>query len=592
MVLIDAAVIAKWQNPITSVASLMAGLLLSVAHHVFYSHLNGHIVSEQPQFIRQWSVSIGTGFAFLAHSALSISIGITFWQLFWSNLHKKPLKLSTIDSLADSWGSLPKLLNFRVIRASPILVFLGLTATVIIPVAVVFPPGTLRVRIDLRDAVFLNQTTTAPAWEQSEAFAMFSSVDGHYLGPRRKLVRASAATAYQMNLPVLPKIVGIPNATYELRMYAPTVQCQETSSDMLSNFTAIFQCSKGSYGTCGNEQNIYTYLAWAPLCNGSICAANTHTDVLFNGSMPKYVRNIGTPGYGPAQMYISTLRGNPSTDWKDLSNWQTLNCSLYNASQVAKFVFNNDESFAHFESSKTEILDPVTLAAGDRVADNTPTEQSYLALMDTLGGLLAGSVLWKHEFQEWLIRDTVVADSKLVQTAEISHWSDLTDNQTQWTMSTFDAGKRSLAGAIEELFHNMTLSLFAHDDFIKQTTVDVVHSAWHATHFEYYPTNLVIAYGFTLFLTAIVAVIGYLSVLKEGKSFSNRLSTVIRIMQNDELYAAIDDEHRGGEDPLPKELAKTKVQISRPRASSFAGAADRIPMTRESKGGVVTEIRG
>lgn len=362
---------------------------------------------------------------------------------------------------------------------------------------------------------------------------------------------------------------------------------------MLSNFTAIFQCSEGSYGTCGNDQNIYAYLAWAAFCDGTKCTANTHTDILFNGSMPKYVRNIGTPGYGPAQMYISTLRGNPSTDWRNLRDWQTLNCSLYNASQVATFVFNNDDSIAQFGNSKMKILNPVMLAAGDRVANNTPIEQSYLALMDTLGGLLAGTVLWKHEFQEWLIRDTIVADSKLADTSEISHWSDLTDNQTRWTMSTFDAGKRSLAGGSEELFHNMTLSLFAHDDFVKQTTVDVVHSAWHATHFEYHPTNLVVAYGFTLFLTAIVAVTGYLSVLKERKSFSNWLSTVIRIMQNDELYAAIDDEHRGGEDPLPKELAKTRVQISRPRASLRAIVENSsTPMTYESKEGVVMEIRG
>lgn len=182
---VDATVFAKWQNPITSVASLITGLLLSAAHHLFYSHLDGRIVSEEPQFVRQWSVSIGTGFAFLAHSALSISIRITFWQLFWSNLHKKPLKLSTIDSLADSWTWLPKLLNLKVIRASPLLVFLGLIATVIIPVAVVFPPGTLRARVGLRDAIFLNQTVNALAWGRTEAFAMFSSVDGHYLGPRR-----------------------------------------------------------------------------------------------------------------------------------------------------------------------------------------------------------------------------------------------------------------------------------------------------------------------------------------------------------------------------------------------------------------------
>lgn len=215
---VDAAVFAKWQNPITSVASLITELLLSAAHHLFYSHLDGRIVSEEPQFVRQWLVSIGTGSAFLVHSALSISIGVTFWQLFWSNLRKKPLKLSTIDSLADSWTSLPKLLNFRVIRASPLLVFLGLIATVFVPVAVIFPPGTIRVRVGLRDTVFLNQTVNAPAGRRTEAFAILSSVDGHYLGPRRKLVRASAATAYQMDLPKLPKIAGVPNATYELTM--------------------------------------------------------------------------------------------------------------------------------------------------------------------------------------------------------------------------------------------------------------------------------------------------------------------------------------------------------------------------------------
>lgn len=577
---------ARWQNPVVSFASLFAGFVLCTGHHIFYSVLDGRVVSQQPYIIRQWAVSIGTGFAFLADSAMSISIGITFWQLFWATLHKKSLKLSTIDSLADSFQSITKLLNYRVIKASPLLVLLALTAIVIIPIATIFPPGTLRTKAHYLEATFYNQLVEVPTWNQPDNFSTFSSKDGHYLGPTRNLVRSTCSATCQMDVPALPQIKGVPNATYEIDMYAPTLQCREASSDLLANFSALFNCTNGPYGTCGNKQNIYTYLSWAPLCNETQCAANTHTNVAFNGSLPSYIRNVGTPGYGPAQLYISTLNGGPATDWSNLDNWSVLNCSLYNASMVANFSFSNDHSQAYFDSARTKVLNSVALADGDRIANNSATEKSYLGIMDALGGILAGTVYWNHDFQEWLVRDTVILDSKLAKAAEVTPWSTLTDNQTLWNITAHNnTGEPSLGALIEDLFHNITLSLFAHGDFTEPITVPEVFSTWHTIRFEYGPAHLLIAYGSVLLLTSIITIIGYVSVVKEGKSYSNRLSTVIRTMQNDELNAVINERHRGGEEPLPRQLAMTRVQITRPRAISFAVPVTTHVLRRSSRAG-------
>lgn len=70
-------------------------------------------------------------------------VSTTYWQVFWRRLHR-PLPLSTIDNLADQLKAVYQLLNFKTIKASPLLAGLACIAW-LIPLAVVFPPTALRV---------------------------------------------------------------------------------------------------------------------------------------------------------------------------------------------------------------------------------------------------------------------------------------------------------------------------------------------------------------------------------------------------------------------------------------------------------------
>lgn len=554
----------KWYLQMTIVGSLLAGLLLSIGHHLFYSFLDGYTVHGQPKVVRLWATSIGTGFAFLVRSCLGISIGATFWQIFWTTLHRKSLSINTIDGLASSWGNILSLLDFQVVQASPLLSSLALTALVAVPFALVFPPGTLQTRVGSEDNLYFNQSVSVPAWNNTEAFARFDPSAGTYLGPTVELIAASGTAAYYQDLPALPQIAGIPNVTYTINFFSPSLQCTEIDSSILANFTAIFS---DSCENCEAHDNDYTYLSWAPWCPSGDCAANPNAKSQFNETW-NYITNLGRTEYGPAQIFVSTLR-----NWSDsgnFSNWNTLNCSLYNSSRTATFNLSDHNQVVTIDKSQTRLLNTVTLAGGDNILNNTRAEKSYLAMMDTMGGLLSGAVFWKASYATWIVRDTVVMYSKLSQTNEVYPLTNLNKPIELWNTSPTPP-KASLADMIEDLFSNMTISLLAHSHFTMDQTVGTILSSHWTSYYRYKPMRLFVPYGCALLATLCIAVVGCLSVRREGVTYSNRISTVIRTMQLSSVDSAMNEADKGGQDPLPKHLAATKVTL--PRANLGGGQA-------------------
>lgn len=125
--------------------------------------------------------------------------------------------------------------------------------------------------------------------------------------------------------------------------------------------------------------------------------------------------------------------------------------------------------------------------------------------------------------------------------------------------STFN---RSLGSVVEELFHNMTLSLFSNPLFLANSTeaIEIKYNITQNTY-AYNSPNLFISYGLAVGLSLIASVAGCISIYCAGASYSNRFSTVLRTTRGQSLDELVALNDRGGKDPLPNYLAKSRVNL-------------------------------
>jgi hypothetical protein len=90
---------------------------------------------------------------------------------------------------------------------------------------------------------------------------------------------------------------------------------------------------------------------------------------------------------------------------------------------------------------------------------------------------------------------------------------------------------KSLGAAIEELFQNMTLSLFGDSRFVRdvQDPVDVTIS-YTRNLYSYSKKNLIVSYGVALSLALLASLAGCVAIFSKGASSTQKFSTVMMTM--------------------------------------------------------------
>lgn len=114
-----------WAAPSLMVASLIAGTVLALCHHVFYASLDrqrastavdGYVVLGTQVSIQQFNTAVGTAFAFLVRASLMLSISIAYFQIFIWSVGKdetKATKLAHLDVMTSALHDLVSLADFR-----------------------------------------------------------------------------------------------------------------------------------------------------------------------------------------------------------------------------------------------------------------------------------------------------------------------------------------------------------------------------------------------------------------------------------------------------------------------------------------------
>ena len=566
--------IMHWKAPTTMLAAFAFGVAFAIGHHFFYQSLDGTSLDNAP-FDQQINIAVGTAFAFLVRSFLSVAIGVAFVQVLWRRLLVKRITVSRVDSMTQLLTSLFDLFNLVTLWQHPLLATLALIAWTL-PIAAVFPPASLSVtnsigpHLEYATQKLARMDITKRTFASIEEIKMTSPYGGVptnftqcFGGSSDGMSRLALGTALSGVIP--SRQAPAPNSSYTSQFFGPSLRCRATSPAVLSAFEIVFSgCNKGDmvkYGGCGFR---YHYLAWTPVPDVRVPftfeSAQYNYGLDFNHAGGIHndgwtCANLGTSGgyrSEPSMIYIGTF-----SDETINPGWSLLNCSLYNASYTTNVTYQEGSEVI---SSSTHILDslpyldtgPKTSFQQDAVLpEGDLLIMNYQAVMDAFGRIMVGGI--------W---DVIASNAPPTQ---ITATSVLTTNLNKFVpgYGSSDKSTESFARAAEELFENITLSLFSRADYLSENTTNFtptnVTLITYPNIYAYSWRRLALAYGLAVLFAAVAISIGGSALLAANESYQHTFSTIMRATRQKAIDAMIKSEDTGGQDPLPKHIAKAEI---------------------------------
>ena len=124
-----------WRAPTAMVASLLAGAIFALGHHLFYSNLAAQKVPDERYNVagvsvspQQLNIAAGTSFAFLMKSCLVTAISVAYTQVMWKTTIGRSVPITTLDSMFSALGNGFHLLYLGAWRPFRLMVLLVLVA--------------------------------------------------------------------------------------------------------------------------------------------------------------------------------------------------------------------------------------------------------------------------------------------------------------------------------------------------------------------------------------------------------------------------------------------------------------------------------
>lgn len=427
-----------------------------------------------------------------------------------------------------------------------------------------------------------------------------------YDGPTNYLRRIVSGTALDGELPILPS--PAPNASYVLSYPAPSLQCTAMPVSVLQAWAPVMNCdptlpfdgSANNFSACDtnpNDDYYWPYLAWTPASGGIVPFANGSLLIAEDLPLSSVLADGGSPYLGSYNSSAANLFIAPMHVSANMTNIEAfpLNCSLYNASYAVNFTFQQGvQTISVLEVNLTNPIAPLLITPqrlhGQNASGNVGINMNYQAIMDSLGRLLIGDIGRTGDVYQTQILQTELAFTREMYPIFTGGLDPASINST-----TSKWYQRPLAEAVEDLFQNMTLSLFSRNDFLRVSdavTTNVTTTTLQNVY-AYNWERLWLAYGLALGFTVIVVTLGCGSLVIAGTSYSNKLSTTLRITGGDKVDVDVKDVDRSGNDPLPEYLSEAKLSCKEmaferselenaPQTAYKSGATDHLVTIRSS----------
>ena len=436
---------SQW-NKITSMfGSLFIGVLLAIAHAVFYWWLNGKEVDDTlPQ---AWVTNIGTAFAFLVRMFLVMAASIAFVQHQWRNMKAQTFEVNEIDNITTMLEDVFALLNVRLWTKVPTLVIIAII-TWLIPVAAVFPPGTLRIGFLPSDRAGHEQVPQLALSNNSNFYVNQGTVATFSYSDAAPIVYTAAlATGTGGEILNLPHIYT--NMTYDLQFYAPAIQCRNASTDLRDIVVSHINTTGSGGGyfyisfVGGDDKGLFN-------TSGQVCGdygtCSRPPPSALSSSNPTTFENLDTNSTDMARLYV-------------MLGYNLIECHLFNASYDVNFDFRSSAQATTIR--KLDILNEVAYngTAGPLCYNTTlypdcmqtSTVGSYQAIMEAFGSLYVGTLSGKYtQYTRY---------QTLVETLSIAPNLTAANENANNDLDSFDIP--GFEKQMETQFQNITLSLLS-----------------------------------------------------------------------------------------------------------------------------------
>ncbi|EKJ72312.1 hypothetical protein FPSE_07541 [Fusarium pseudograminearum CS3096] len=552
----------KQLTPTLMTGSLLLGLLVALAHHFYYLYLDMRIVKSQSQ--QQWYLRAGTGLAFLVRAFLSAAVSTAYTQVLWRTLRSRPITIRGVNSLFDVIHNPFEFFTWDLWSAAPLLAVVAVVAWAL-PLVAVITPATLTVTVSsTANITTLHMPIPIPDYAKVDTFGGWA---GKIIVPSTYVSRLLLSVASQGSILAIP--APFPNSSYALNFHGPTLSCKVTTNKTFS--TQINKAIQDSDGSIFAKK---VFVGFVP--NGGPGVGFGVEECALAGL--EYVLNtakVATTSYldytarGPksaAKVYVAVpngLNSNPDI----YGAMKIIECQLYNSSFTANFTFNNGQQDIHYNSTQ---LNKVTVSndfeADDMNRKYQGATDAYASLMDAMGQLLLGSL------------SKVLTSSSTVSIQTWIRSSSLMDTKEMYGLEKGGSGSMigniSMSDALEDLFANLTISLFSHSQFLQAKSAAsriLVNHSTTQNEFSYEPRNLLAAYGVGLLLAWLIVIVGLLCIKSASASYRSSFSTILRTTRNPDIDNIIPITESTGAEPLSKHLSNVRLVLQRQEGGPESG---------------------
>ncbi|KAE9381012.1 hypothetical protein N431DRAFT_363157 [Stipitochalara longipes BDJ] len=559
---------------------ILLGILVAIAHHLFYQSLNTKIVHSENQ--QQWFLRIGTGLAILTKTLLTTSAALAYTQVLWHTLRLRPVSLNNIDSLFSATTNAWHFTNWEFWKRGPALAIIALIIWTL-PIIAVVTPATLTVQ----PAAQPNETTLnfpIPAIDygipSTQKFALIGQGGPlQYSGPSPRIVRLMSSITSQGSISQIS--APFPNCTYSIPFYGPSLSCgapaiggslfQEDVGNLIYNTT----CHQGS---CDGASIIYvSYVPQIQSANTTLSAA---TLLGLNDTLSLFYANVASTvslytfdmvSNDHARLFatVPKLETN-ETNLYQPSWYQTIECGLYNTSYVVNFTFVNGQQNITI-TNKTQ-LNGVSNQLSYSICEESEGSADepcsgpvlgYMSLLDALDNILMG-FLTNDQYNVIGSTRTQITNTVLMETMELQGLLNAGAGLggIKGLSEPLSIANMTMSKALEEIIQNATLSLFSDSYFLQNSSTTPIRPITVSTPqnaYVYNRRNLFIAYGLGILISITLVIVGLICIWASGDSFGASFSAILRTTRNVQLDAIVPAKETHGTFPMSKELGSTKL---------------------------------
>ncbi|OBS23159.1 hypothetical protein FPOA_03715 [Fusarium poae] len=568
-------------TPALMTGSLLLGLVLALGHHFYYDHLDGRIVQSQNQ--QQWFLRLGTGLAFLVRAFLSAAVGIAYTQILWRTLRSKPVTVGGVNSLFGVVHNAWDFVTLELWTAAPALAVVAIIAWAL-PLIAVIAPATLTVKVSSEPNItVLEAPIPIPDYSTLETFGKWTGINGGgSLIPSTYVSRLLLSVVSLGSILTFP--APFPNSSYALDFYGPTLSC-----GIPKNKTFSEEVGKMILNSTWSADP-YAFVGFVP-------SSTSGSNYITNGTDEEYALNGLATAVNSSLVakaaFLDQTGGNTSAAKfyvavpNELSRRanKSIECQLYNSSFALNFTFNNGQQNVRY---RTEKINPVasfdTKMCRDMDPDYCSATHAYISIMATVGQFLIGTLTRSH-YGSLFSTQTQIRSSVLMDTKEMQALNEDTPESM--------IGNISMSDALEDLFTNVTISLFSNTRLLQNSTAAsrgpiTYSSAQNA--FQYEPRNLFIAYGTGLLLSSVIVIFGLLCIKSASASYETCFSTILRTTRNPDLDIIVPAAETTGAEPLSKQLSNVRLVLRRQGGGLESSDGEKVTyFAVESKSDVVNK---